>query len=179
MANEHLSRFSQLMRNILKASGRKVVTLHEEIQMLEEYLSLEALRFGESFTYSVSHDGNVDVYTLDVPPMIIQPFAENAVKHGLQHKEGCKSLSIHFSFDEAQSIITAVVADNGVGRSASEAINKKRVGHHSFATSATSRRFEVLNSNAIQKFAYHYTDTTDSNGLPAGTHVHITMPVED
>ncbi len=179
LANEHLSRFSQLMRNILKASGRKMVTLHEEIQMLEEYLALEALRFGESFSYSISHDENVSIYTLDVPPMIIQPFAENAVKHGLQHKKGNKTLSIHFSFDETQSIITSVVADNGIGRAASEAINKKRVAHQSFATSATSRRFEVLNSNSAQKFNYHYVDTVNSQGMPAGTEVHITMPVED
>lgn len=179
LANEHLSRFSQLMRNILKASGRALITLHEEIQMLEEYLALEALRFGADFSFNISVDDNVDIYTLDVPPMIIQPFVENAVKHGLQHKEGAKQLNIQFTFDEENATLTAVVSDNGVGRAASAVINSKRVGHQSFATSATSRRFEVLNSNREHKFAYHYADAQDDKGMATGTQVHIAIPIED
>lgn len=179
LANEHLSRFSQLMRNILKASGRALITLHEEIQMLEEYLALEALRFGTDFSFNIIRDDNVDIYTLDVPPMIIQPFVENAVKHGLQHREGTKLLNIQFTFDEENTIITAVVSDNGIGRAASALINSKRVGHQSFATSAISRRFEVLNSNREHKFAYHYVDALNDKGMATGTQVHITIPVED
>jgi tetratricopeptide (TPR) repeat protein len=88
LANKHLARFSQLMRSILKASSQKAITLDEEITMLREYLMLEGLRFGEAFSFEISMDDNVDPYTFDVPPMIIQPFVENAVKHGLLHKEG-------------------------------------------------------------------------------------------
>jgi len=179
LANKHLSRFSQLMRNILKASGKRVITLQEEINMLQEYLSLEALRFGNSFQYKIDMDHNVDTYTLDVPPMIIQPFVENAVKHGLLHKEGEQTIELHFTFDENKNVIEATLTDNGIGRKASAIINQHRSNHESFSTSATQKRFEILNQFTKQKFAFHYTDMEDENGASLGTKVVIALPVED
>jgi len=179
LANKHLSRFSQLMRNILKASGKKVITLQEEINMLDEYLALEALRFGNSFQYTIEVDDNVDTYTLDVPPMIIQPFVENAVKHGLLHKEGEQQITIHFTFDEATSVIKTTVTDNGIGRKASALINQHRSNHESFSTSATQKRFDILNQFTTNKFSFVYDDIADEHGVPLGTKVSITLPVEE
>ncbi len=178
LANEHLSRFSQLMRNILKASSRQYLSLHEEIQMLQEYLALEALRLGESFTYTIEHDDTVDVFTFEIPPMVLQPFIENSIKHGLQHKEGAKQVKVSFTFDDAEQILICVISDNGIGRQASSIINQKRVGHQSFSTSATARRFEMLNTTSQQKFAYYYTDNSDALGNATGTEVHIRIPID-
>ena len=178
LANEHLSRFSQLMRNILKASSRQYLSLNEEIQMLQEYLALEALRLGESFTYAIEHDDTVDVFTFEIPPMVLQPFIENSIKHGLQHKEGAKQVKVSFTFDDAEQILICVISDNGIGRKASSIINQKRVGHQSFATSATARRFEMLNTTSQQKFAYYYTDNSDALGNATGTEVYIRIPID-
>lgn len=178
LANEHLSRFSQLMRNILRASSRHSLTLHEEISMVNEYLALEALRLGDAFTYNITCDSTVDIYTFEIPPMILQPFIENSIKHGLQHKEGIKQIDVKFSYNNNEQKLLCIIHDNGIGRNASAIINTKRIGHQSFATSATSRRFEILNNTSEQKFAYYYTDNTDSEGNATGTTVHISLPVE-
>lgn len=178
LANEHLSRFSQLMRNILRASSRQSLTLQEEINMMEEYLALEALRLGDTFSYNVTYDSAVDIFTMEIPPMILQPFIENSIKHGLQHKNGVKQVSINFDYDDNEEKLVCTISDNGIGRSASAIINTKRIGHQSFATSATSRRFDMLNSTREQKFAYYYIDNTDSEGNATGTTVHISLPIE-
>jgi two-component system LytT family sensor kinase len=137
--------------------------------MLEEYLSLEALRFGDTFSYSITMDDNVDPYTLDVPPMIIQPFVENAVKHGLLHKEGEQCIQLHVKFNESRNIIEVALFDNGVGRKASAEINKHRQSHESFSTSATQKRFEILNQSTVELFSFDYEDMEDGNGLSLGT----------
>lgn len=175
LANEHLSRFSQLMRNILRASSRQSLTLQEEINMMEEYLALEALRLGDVFSYNITYASAVDIFTMEIPPMILQPFIENSIKHGLQHKEGVKQVSVNFDYNDDEQMLLCTISDNGIGRSASAIINTKRIGHQSFATSATSRRFEILNNTSEQKFAYYYTDNTDSEGNASGTTVHISL----
>jgi len=176
LANKHLARFSQLMRNILSASGKKTITLKEEIVMLDEYLALEALRFGTSFQYNIETNENVDEHTLEVPPMIIQPFVENAVKHGLMHKEGSKTIELNFTFNEAKNILEVMVADNGIGRKASAIINQRRNNHNSFSTSATQKRFDILNQLTTQKFSFKYLD---EDALEAGTKVLITLPTDN
>jgi len=175
LANKHLSRFSQLMRSILKASGKKAITLQEEIEMLTEYLTLEALRFGQSFSFSITLTDEIDPYTLDVPPMIIQPFVENSVKHGLLHKEGDQQLSIHIQLKN-DDLLQVIIQDNGVGRAASANINKHR-SHQSFATSATQKRFDMLNLDRERQFGFTYTDLQLETGEASGTLVVIDIPI--
>jgi tetratricopeptide (TPR) repeat protein len=177
LANKHLARFSQLMRSILRASGKKTITLQEEVSMLQEYLLLEALRFGAQFEYTIVVDEDVDAYTLDVPPMVVQPFVENAVKHGLLHKEGHKKLEITIGFNEQEQSIIVVVSDNGIGRKASMLINQHRSNHESFSTSAIEKRFEILNSGAAQNHSFTYHDLLSPLGEPLGTQVSIVLPV--
>lgn len=176
LANKHLARFSMLMRNILKASSRKTISLQEEIEMLQEYLALEALRFGSSFHYQITIDDAIDPYTLEIPPMIIQPFVENAVKHGLMHKNDNQQLLLNFSLNN-HHCLTVTVTDNGIGRKASAEINKYRKKHESFSTSATEKRFEILNQNSNEKFSFHYHDLVDNNDHALGTEVVIIVPV--
>lgn len=178
LANEHLSRFSQLMRNILRASSRQSLTLQEEIKMMEEYMALEALRLGDTFSYTVEFEPDVDIYTFEIPPMILQPFIENSIKHGLHHKQGDKYIKVHFTYNSNDQLLKCTITDNGIGRNASAIINKQRIGHQSFATSATARRFEILNNTNEQKFTYNYVDTADMDGNATGTVVHINIPIE-
>lgn len=177
LANKHLSRFSMLMRNILKASGKRTITLHEEITMLQEYLALESLRFGEHFSTCFEIEPTLDVYTIDVPPMIIQPFVENAVKHGLMHKDGNQMLELRFCLNEPGEKLLVVVKDNGIGRKSSAQINQNRGDHESFSTSATLKRFEMLNLNRAQHYTFHYIDLENTEGHAAGTEVYIEIPL--
>lgn len=179
LANKHLARFSTLIRNILQLSGQASVLLHEEVNMLQEYLSLEALRFGDSFSYTIDIDDAVDVYNLDVPPMIMQPFVENAIKHGLMHKEGAQMLHLNIRYDEPSNTLHICVADNGVGRKASADINQYRQGHQSFATTALQKRFEYLNMNSNLQYGFEYVDLYDAEQNAIGTEVHISIPVKN
>ena len=177
LANKHLSRFSNLMRSILSASSKKQITLEEEIAMLQEYLALEQLRFGNTFQFHVSVANDVDIYTIEVPPMIIQPFVENAIKHGLMHKEGEQNVTITFSIINIE-VLGIAITDNGIGRKASAILNQHRKNHESFSTHATQKRFDMLNQFSQQKFSFEYEDLEDNKGNASGTKVMISLPVE-
>jgi tetratricopeptide (TPR) repeat protein len=172
LANEHLGKFSQLTREILKASGKQFISLAEEIDMLTKYLELEGLRFESDFAFAI-HLNDEDVADdIQLPPMLIQPYVENAIRHGLLHKQGEKRIDIHFVFDEAQKQLSCAIEDNGVGREASAEINKKRKQlHESFSTSANAKRLDLLNQNRDGKIGVVYED------LKAGTKVTILIPV--
>lgn len=178
LANKHLSRFSTLIRNILKVSGQTSILLHDEVNMLQEYLELEALRFGDTFSYSVDIDEEIDVYNIDVPPMIVQPFVENAIKHGLMHRQGEQQLKLSIRYNQEHNTLLVCVSDNGVGRAASADINQYRQGHQSFATTALQKRFEFLNMKGDQRYSFEYVDLYNDN-TAAGTEVYIHIPIKN
>lgn len=173
MANEHLGKFSQLTRDILRASTRREISLSDEISMLQKYLELEGLRFEDNFEFSVSvNDENAADYIM-IPPMLIQPYVENSIRHGLLHKKGVKRVTIKFRWSEEDQLLTCTIADNGIGRAAAAEINKNRKGlHESFSTSANAKRLELLNQSRAEKLGVRYDD------LPEGTLVDIYIPVD-
>ncbi len=123
-ANKYLVKFSRLMRSILESSFDEQTTLSQEIEAIQTYLSLEALRFNETFKYSVTHNDALNIHDWEIPHMIIQPFIENAIVHGLLlKKDEDKMLSVHF--EEKDGVLLCIISDNGVG-GASE---KKDNGH--------------------------------------------------
>jgi tetratricopeptide (TPR) repeat protein len=172
LANEHLGKFSQLTREVLRASGKRLISLSEEIDMLTKYLELEGLRFESDFTFSISvNDENV-ADDIMLPPMLIQPYVENSIRHGLLHKQGKKSIRVSFVFDEENKHLSCVIEDNGVGRTAAAEINMGRKQlHESFSTSANAKRLELLNQNRDEKIGVQYED------LAKGTKVSILIPV--
>jgi tetratricopeptide (TPR) repeat protein len=172
LANEHLGKFSQLTREVLRASGKRLISLSEEIDMLTKYLELEGLRFESDFTFSISvNDENV-ADDIMLPPMLIQPYVENSIRHGLLHKQGKKSIKVSFVFDEENKHLSCVIEDNGVGRTAAAEINMGRKQlHESFSTSANAKRLELLNQNRDEKIGVQYED------LAEGTKVSILIPV--
>ncbi len=172
LANEHLGKFSQLTREILKASGKQFISLNEEIEMLTKYLELEGLRFEKDFSFSIKLNDENAADDILLPPMLIQPYIENAIRHGLLHKKGEKKIEISFVFDEAKKLLTGVIEDNGIGRNAAAEINKNRSQlHESFSTSANAKRLELLNQNREEKIGVQYHD------LENGTKVSILIPV--
>jgi sensor histidine kinase YesM/ligand-binding sensor domain-containing protein len=176
-ANLYMGQFADLMRMILDMSNQNEVALEDEIKMLELYLSLEALRFEERFSYAIHIDETVNSANIYLPAMLIQPHVENAFKHGLLHKTGDKRLSISFAMD-MPNVLRCTIVDNGIGRKRSGEINEqRRQKHTSFATGAIQRRLELLNHGKQPPISIAYTDLVDAHGHAQGTQVTIVIPV--
>jgi hypothetical protein len=176
-ATLYLSKFSKLLRMVLTHSDREVVTLKEEIEMLKLYIELEALRFEDTFTYSIDIEKGIDLNDNKVPTLLIQPFVENAIWHGLLHKEGIRSLKIHFSDNQSESL-QCVVEDNGIGREAARAFAKKssQNNHTSKGVSVAEERLKIFNEHNNDSSKLEIDDLKYENGEAAGTKVIITLP---
>lgn len=175
-ATAYLSKFSSLTRMILEMSEKERVPLSQEIKALTLYLEIEKARFNNDFQFTLQVAPFVDTDMLSIPSMIIQPYVENAVKHGLLHKRDSKQLVISFTRDNGSLIVT--VDDNGIGRKRSEEINQVRSERHqSFSTQANQKRLELLNQGRSKKVVVLYTDKVSDDGTAAGTTVTLTIPV--
>ncbi|MCG3166510.1 MAG: hypothetical protein POELPBGB_02289 [Bacteroidia bacterium] len=172
--NYYLSRFSSLMRKVLDASGSNEISLNDEVEMLELYLELEKLRFGNDFSYSVSVDKVIDKDETKLPSMILQLFVENAIKHGLLHKKGEKKLSVEFMLND--NSLVCVVSDNGVGRKRAQEIKQRSsLKHQSFATKAIEKRLELINSSRQKKIKLEVIDLMEAEKA-VGTKVVLEIP---
>ncbi len=149
-ANKYLIKFSRLMRQIFDMSIQNKILLSEEITALENYISLEALRFQDNFEYTIEVSQLMDVKAIYIPPVMIQPFVENAIRHGLFHKiDGMRKLTIKFELHDINLLVCQVI-DNGIGRAASGAINKISKNYTN-STANIMQRIEILNTqNAIK-----------------------------
>jgi ligand-binding sensor domain-containing protein/anti-sigma regulatory factor (Ser/Thr protein kinase) len=169
-AQLYLGKFSELTRKVLEASGAEFISLQKEMEMLLLYLDLEKLRFGSQMQYRINADENIEADEIQLPSMIIQPFVENALKHGLLHKQGKKKL--HISFTQKEKTLVCVVDDNGIGRTASAEINARKQKHKSFATEATTERLRLLNEFHSLSIELEIMDK------PEGTMVILRMPLK-
>lgn len=176
-ANMYMGKFADMMRLILDMSNKDTITLDEELRSLDLYLQLEALRFEEQFSYSIDKEKNINDSYIHMPAMIIQPYVENAIKHGLLHKTGEKKLTVHFSLVNEHTLC-CTVTDNGIGRKRSGEINEMRQKKYSsFATGATQKRLELLNYRKKELISVTYEDLNDTTGQLSGTRVAINIPV--
>jgi hypothetical protein len=174
-ASNYLSKFSKLTRKILDMSDKETITLQEEIDALLLYIELEKMRFQE-LNYTIEIDKNINTNQLFIPSMIIQPYVENAIKHGLLHKPNDKQLFIHISADF--HYLKIKIEDNGIGRAMSKSINNhKNETHRSFASHANMKRVELLN---IEKndIGIEYVDKTNDHGEAIGTIINIKIPIK-
>ena len=174
-ASRYLSKFSLLMRQVLEVSSDMSISMTREVEILQLYLDLEKLRFGDDFQYQLQLPESQDLDAFQIPSMIIQPFVENAIKHGLLHKtSGKKELSIHFQITD---IIICTITDNGVGRVHSAKIKLRRgLQPVSFATSATKRRLNILNQTHSKKIGLEIVDLYEKEQAK-GTKVILTIPI--
>ena len=176
-ARQILVRFAKLMRRILDNSEEQLVSIHEEVQFLDEYLLLEGQRFPDRMSYAFHIDPNIDQHEAYIPTMILQPFVENAIIHGLRPKSGKGHIQINFLLDETTQQVICEVQDNGVGRK----IQSSNNNHVSKATSITQRRLEVIATtySLTPPPQLAIIDQTDDQGLPAGTTVRLYFPLID
>jgi ligand-binding sensor domain-containing protein/signal transduction histidine kinase len=175
LANDYLGKFARLMRKTLDLSNQMDIALEEEVDLLELYLELEAIRFEDSFSYQITLEEGLKESNGRIPSMVIQPFVENAIKHGLLHKKDNRELTV--SFRVANNVLHCDVIDNGIGITASTAINAKRnQTHKSFGTSAIRKRLALLNEERNENITVEMIDLFDDNGMAAGTHVKLAIP---
>ncbi len=174
-ALHYLSRFSALLRQMLEQSHNHLVLLAEEIELLSNYLALEALRFESGFTWSVQADPNVDIHSIEMPILLVQPYIENAVLHGLVPKLGKGNVSVHFSDDGDFTVCT--IEDDGIGRVGSATLQSgKIVKHTSRGIAITEKRISMLAEDFSPAFAVQFVDLYDNGGNAAGTRVIVRIP---
>lgn len=178
LANDYLGKFARLMRRPLDQSQQISVTLSEEIELLELYLELEAIRFEEGFVYSIEVEDGLNIEETGIPAMIVQPFVENAIKHGLMHKKDDRELSVKFS--RSQGSVVCQIVDNGIGLEASKKLNAKRQQtHRSFGTGAIRKRLELLNADSNAKIMLEMIDRSQANSNISGTLVILRIPIKN
>lgn len=173
-AHRYLSKFSRLIRTILNNSESDTVPLAEEMKALELYLELESMRFDHAFSYQIEMDKAMDPARIRVPSMLMQPYVENAILHGiLPLKTGGK---IRVRLWEDGPLLKCVIEDNGVGR-AKAAETQKHKEHKSFGTAITKERLSTINALHNSFMSENVEDLYDEEGRPAGTRIVIYIPL--
>lgn len=173
-ANEYLNKFSRLIRGYLEASKKQFIGLYEEIELLQLYLSLESLRSGEHFEYSISIDDQLD-NTVQIPSNIVQPFVENAIEHGLKNKDTKGFLKITWKAEG--KLLVCMVVDDGIGREMALQKKKNHLKKQSLGIKIIRERI-----NAIREFDRSDIDVEIADLYPErknkGTRVTIKMPLK-
>ena len=174
--NNYLTKFSSLMRKVLDNSQHTSVPLSDELGALNLYLELESIRFKDKFEYKITVDEEIDPLMHKVPTMLIQPYVENSICHGLMPKEGKGFVNIDLSLKN--DYILCTIEDNGIGRDAAKERNLKREGNHnSLGTQITKSRLDLVNELYGTSLHTNYIDLKDENGEAAGTRVEIHIPL--
>lgn len=176
VAREYLSKFSRLMRQILENSRQVEVSLDTELETLENYLNIERFVNENKFNYQIEVSEELETEFIKIPPMIIQPFLENAILHGLSHKEGGKG-ELKLSFKDLGETLECTIEDNGVGRDkAAEHNATSNRQHKSTAMLVTSERLNFLSDD---KNSLIIKDLRDKDGKGIGTRVTLRLPIAE
>jgi|GEM_PF-318523 len=189
-ASIYLSRFSELVRSILNNSSQEQITLEEELATIENYLALQKVRFSDQFDYELEVDNSLDPESTFIPPMLTQPFIENAIEHGIKPREKKGKIEIRIRRSGDQTIgrsdqtngrsgdrVILEVEDDGIGREkAQELLQQRDKDHKSMATAITQERIKVLNRRHKRKITMEIIDLKDENGEARGTKVVFGVP---
>ncbi|MCF0068908.1 histidine kinase [Dyadobacter sp. CY261] len=168
-ASKYLNKFSKLFRMVLNNSDRNLVTVEEEKNVLQLYLELEQMRFEQSFVYSIEVDEDLEADDILLPSMLLQPYVENAIWHGLMHKNGNRELKISFS-RISDEVFQCVIEDNGIGRKKSfeiKARNALTKKHQSKGLQIAKDRLDLISRqgrHASVKFVDKYDDEENATG---------------
>ena len=176
-ASTYLNDFARLIRLILQNSRSQFVPLQDEIEALELYLQMESLRFTNRFNYEVTVSEDIDQGAIDIPPMLIQPYVENAIWHGLIPKDEVGQLSIELSRENG--MLHCVIEDNGIGRDRSGEINRSRgrAKSKSMGMTITKDRIDLLNQQHQTNTNVRIVDRYHPDGSAAGTRVELNIAV--
>ncbi|MBK7627852.1 MAG: tetratricopeptide repeat protein [Bacteroidales bacterium] len=174
--NNYLTKFSSLMRKVLENSQHTAVPLRDELDALNLYLELEKIRFKDKFDYNIDIDEEIDTILYKVPTMLIQPYVENSICHGLMPLEGKGQIKIDLKLKK--DYISCIIEDNGIGR---EAANEKKTkcekNHNSLGTQIVNSRLDLVNTLYGTSLKTIYTDLKNKDGEPEGTRVEIHIPI--
>ncbi|MCB2220990.1 MAG: histidine kinase [Bacteroidetes bacterium] len=175
LASDYLSRFSKLVRQILNNSVEEWVPLEDEIESIKNYLELQKVRHRDMFDYSIDVDEAIDPETIQVPPMLAQPFIENSIEHGFKQKSGKGHLKIQFK--KNGKLIRFELEDDGIGREkAMKIVAEQNKDHRSMSSEITRQRLKVLSKKTRQKINLSIIDLKDEKRNPVGTKVAFDIP---
>jgi LytS/YehU family sensor histidine kinase len=163
------------MRQILENSKVPFITLQEEISSLETYIELEKMRFENKFQSTISIADDIESEHTLVPPLLLQPYVENAIWHGLMHKDSPGLLKISILLKQGNLVMQ--IEDNGIGRKAAALLKSKPQNHNSTALKATEERLLLIERTTGKKVAVEIIDLENEKGEPFGTKVVLTMPL--
>jgi tetratricopeptide (TPR) repeat protein len=174
-SSRFLTDFARLMRHVLRSSTHDYISLQEETQILGYYLELQRLRFSETFEYTIQVDDALSTENIMVPPMMTQPFIENAIEHGIRGIGSDGQIIVKFRKDKLQMVVE--VEDNGIGIEASKRASEKGKGHESMAIKITRERLEMLRRDSGGRTDLSIMDKKQINPFDRGTLVRIVLPV--
>lgn len=175
-AVHYLNKFSKLVRKILEASSLKEIPLAEELETVELYMNIENIRFSNEINFKISIDEDIDIHTIKIPSLILQPFLENALWHGLSSKEGKKNIDLHVSKGN-NNFIDISITDNGVGRDAAEVIKQSKVlKRKSVGIEITKERLANFARDYQNTFDVTIIDLYDDDKNAIGTKVVLHLP---
>jgi ligand-binding sensor domain-containing protein len=174
LASSYLVKFSRLIRMYLDYSQQNEITLEEELDALKLYLELEKVRFEDELKYEILIDKQLKTKQIKVPSLFIQPYIENALKHGLLHKLSDRKLKVRAKIIE-QHKLQIIIEDNGIGRIQSEKLKHLNQQHKPFATKANEERVHLYKNKLKHDITIAIEDLHDTNQIPSGTKVVITM----
>jgi len=173
-SSTYLSKFGKLMRKVLDNSQNPVITLYEELEALKVYVEMELIRFHNCFNFQLKIDDNIKINQIEVPPLIIQPYVENAIHHGLRMKDGEKKLSIDIRQDEKN--ICIFIEDNGIGRKESQQIRQRTKKQlKSYGTEITNKRMSLFKELYKNDVDIKIIDLDEEFEAGSGTRVEIYM----
>jgi len=178
-ASEYLNNFARLMRLILQNSRSNYISLKDELEALDLYMQMESLRFRNKFEYAIHVAEGLDTSGLVIPPMLIQPYVENAIWHGLMHKEDGHPGKVEISVSGDEHKILCVIQDNGIGRGKAEEIKASKTTNRkrSMGMQITNDRIDMINKLYGSNTRVEIRDLFDTEGNPAGTRVELTITV--
>lgn len=175
-AVHYLNKFSKLVRKILEASSMKEISLAEELETVELYMNIENIRFSNEIDFKITIEDDINPHNIKIPSLILQPFLENAIWHGLSSKEGQKKITLHIS-KENQWFTKICITDNGVGREMAEKIKENKIlKRKSVGIDITKERLANFSKDYQNSFDVKMVDLYDNHNKPSGTMVILDIP---
>ena len=175
-ANNYLLKYKQLMRLILENSQHREVAVKEDMEALELYMQLESIRLAYPFTYHINLDDTIDEEETTIPPLILQPFVENSILHGLQRRTTSGG-HIDITIEKQNDVLICTVEDNGGGRQVNIQTMQQGIKKESLGMKLTEERLKIINELKKVKAYFTITDLYSNNNTPIGTRVQLTLPV--
>lgn len=177
-AGYYLSRFSRLIRLVLDNSKTDTIPLSQELETLKLYLELEKMRFKDKLNFTITVAENIESEFIEIPSMLIQPYVENAIWHGIMHKPEGGNIHVDVQLDEPNHLLLIRVKDDGIGRKmAAELKSKSAISHKSYGMKISDDRMKILNEKYGLKAQVEVLDLHNENNQPTGTQVNIRIPV--